>query len=139
MWVSSCLGLLGPTGGLYSGEVLVWDMSHPEDPLLWRTGLTDDTHTDPVYQVRAVGCCVGPGDTIPFLRGWAGLGWAVTGLLLEARQDRGCPLGTGSWQLDSRLQHSQSSQGMSHIPPLAGATHRTLGHSQLHPPPPSCH
>lgn len=38
-------------GGLYSGEVLVWDMSRPEDPLLWRTGLTDDTHTDPVYQV----------------------------------------------------------------------------------------
>lgn len=27
-------------------------MSRPEDPLLWRTGLTDDTHTDPVYQVR---------------------------------------------------------------------------------------
>lgn len=42
-----------PPGGLYSGEVLVWDMSRPEDPLLWRTGLTDDTHTDPVYQVRA--------------------------------------------------------------------------------------
>uniref|UniRef100_A0A452V5K3 WD repeat domain 34 n=1 Tax=Ursus maritimus TaxID=29073 RepID=A0A452V5K3_URSMA len=40
-------------GGLYSGEVLVWDVSNPEDPLLWRTGLTDDTHTDPVYQVRA--------------------------------------------------------------------------------------
>ncbi|XP_006983447.2 cytoplasmic dynein 2 intermediate chain 2 [Peromyscus maniculatus bairdii] len=38
-------------GGLYSGEVLVWDTSRPEDPLLWRTGLTDDTHTDPVYQV----------------------------------------------------------------------------------------
>ncbi|XP_037006151.2 cytoplasmic dynein 2 intermediate chain 2 [Artibeus jamaicensis] len=38
-------------GGLYSGEVLVWDTGHPEDPLLWRTGLTDDTHTDPVYQV----------------------------------------------------------------------------------------
>uniref|UniRef100_A0A8C6RNE8 Cytoplasmic dynein 2 intermediate chain 2 n=3 Tax=Nannospalax galili TaxID=1026970 RepID=A0A8C6RNE8_NANGA len=38
-------------GGLYSGEVLVWDVSRPEDPLLWRTGLTDDTHTDPVYQV----------------------------------------------------------------------------------------
>lgn len=33
----------------------MWDVSHPEDPLLWRTGLTDDTHTDPVYQVRAVG------------------------------------------------------------------------------------
>lgn len=45
---------LGPTGGLYSGEVLVWDLSRPEDPLLWRTGLTDDTHTDPVYQVRQV-------------------------------------------------------------------------------------
>lgn len=42
-------------GGLYSGEVLVWDTSRPEDPLLWRTGLTDDTHTDPVYQVRAAG------------------------------------------------------------------------------------
>ncbi|KAM5259204.1 cytoplasmic dynein 2 intermediate chain 2 isoform 1-T1 [Hipposideros larvatus] len=38
-------------GGLYSGEVLVWDVSRAEDPLLWRTGLTDDTHTDPVYQV----------------------------------------------------------------------------------------
>ncbi|XP_037347351.1 cytoplasmic dynein 2 intermediate chain 2 [Talpa occidentalis] len=38
-------------GGLYSGEVLVWDTGRPEDPLLWRTGLTDDTHTDPVYQV----------------------------------------------------------------------------------------
>ncbi|XP_012876725.1 PREDICTED: WD repeat-containing protein 34 [Dipodomys ordii] len=38
-------------GGLYNGEVLVWDVSRPEDPLLWRTGLTDDTHTDPVYQV----------------------------------------------------------------------------------------
>ncbi|XP_062937820.1 cytoplasmic dynein 2 intermediate chain 2 isoform X3 [Cynocephalus volans] len=41
-------------GGLYSGEVLVWDMSRPEDALLWRTGLTDDTHTDPVYQVLSV-------------------------------------------------------------------------------------
>uniref|UniRef100_A0A8C5KUA4 Cytoplasmic dynein 2 intermediate chain 2 n=1 Tax=Jaculus jaculus TaxID=51337 RepID=A0A8C5KUA4_JACJA len=38
-------------GGLYSGEVLVWDMSRSEDPLLWRTGLTEDAHTDPVYQV----------------------------------------------------------------------------------------
>ncbi|XP_006892550.1 PREDICTED: WD repeat-containing protein 34 [Elephantulus edwardii] len=38
-------------GGLYSGEVVVWDLSRPEDSLLWCTGLTDDTHTDPVYQV----------------------------------------------------------------------------------------
>ncbi|XP_065387015.1 cytoplasmic dynein 2 intermediate chain 2 isoform X2 [Macaca fascicularis] len=42
-------------GGLYSGEVLVWDLSRPEDPLLWRTGLTDDTHTDPVSQRGKVG------------------------------------------------------------------------------------
>lgn len=54
--VSSCPGLLDPAGGLYSGEVLVWDISRPEDPLLWRTGLTDDTHRDPVSQVRAAGC-----------------------------------------------------------------------------------
>ncbi|XP_062815503.1 cytoplasmic dynein 2 intermediate chain 2 isoform X4 [Anolis carolinensis] len=38
-------------GGLFSGEVLVWDTGRLEDPLLWRTGMTDDTHTDPVYQV----------------------------------------------------------------------------------------
>ncbi|KAI6075966.1 WD repeat-containing protein 34 [Aix galericulata] len=39
-------------GGLFSGEVVVWDTSRREDPLIWRTGLTDDTHTDPVYQVN---------------------------------------------------------------------------------------
>uniref|UniRef100_A0A8D2LV42 WD repeat domain 34 n=1 Tax=Varanus komodoensis TaxID=61221 RepID=A0A8D2LV42_VARKO len=38
-------------GGLFSGEVLVWDVSRLEDPLIWRTGMTEDTHTDPVYQV----------------------------------------------------------------------------------------
>ncbi|XP_054853480.1 cytoplasmic dynein 2 intermediate chain 2 isoform X2 [Eublepharis macularius] len=38
-------------GGLFTGEVLVWDTSRIEDPLVWRTGMTDDTHTDPVYQV----------------------------------------------------------------------------------------
>ncbi|OXB72170.1 UNVERIFIED_CONTAM: hypothetical protein H355_000887 [Colinus virginianus] len=38
-------------GGLFSGEVVVWDTSKAEDPLVWRTGMTDDTHTDPVYQV----------------------------------------------------------------------------------------
>nr|XP_060613191.1 cytoplasmic dynein 2 intermediate chain 2 isoform X2 [Anolis sagrei ordinatus] len=38
-------------GGLFNGEVLVWDTGRVEDPLLWRTGMTDDTHTDPVYQV----------------------------------------------------------------------------------------
>ncbi|NXK27792.1 WDR34 protein, partial [Arenaria interpres] len=38
-------------GGLFSGELVVWDTSRTEDPVIWRTGLTDDTHTDPVYQV----------------------------------------------------------------------------------------
>uniref|UniRef100_A0A8D0H4V6 Dynein 2 intermediate chain 2 n=1 Tax=Sphenodon punctatus TaxID=8508 RepID=A0A8D0H4V6_SPHPU len=38
-------------GGLYSGEVLLWDTSRIEDPLVWRTGMTDDSHTDPIYQV----------------------------------------------------------------------------------------
>ncbi|XP_070614987.1 cytoplasmic dynein 2 intermediate chain 2 isoform X4 [Erythrolamprus reginae] len=37
-------------GGLFSGEVLIWDTGRQEDPLIWRTGMTDDTHTDPVYQ-----------------------------------------------------------------------------------------
>ncbi|XP_065709608.1 cytoplasmic dynein 2 intermediate chain 2 [Patagioenas fasciata] len=39
-------------GGLFSGELVVWDTSRTEDPVLWRTGMTDDTHTDPVYQVN---------------------------------------------------------------------------------------
>ncbi|XP_042642742.1 cytoplasmic dynein 2 intermediate chain 2 isoform X2 [Tyto alba] len=39
-------------GGLFSGELVVWDTSRAEDPVIWRTGMTDDTHTDPVYQVN---------------------------------------------------------------------------------------
>ncbi|XP_008489653.2 WD repeat-containing protein 34 [Calypte anna] len=39
-------------GGLFSGELVVWDTSRREDPVIWRTGMTDDTHTDPVYQVN---------------------------------------------------------------------------------------
>lgn len=46
------IGIVILSGGLFSGEVVVWDTSRREDPLIWRTGLTDDTHTDPVYQVR---------------------------------------------------------------------------------------
>ncbi|XP_063265829.1 cytoplasmic dynein 2 intermediate chain 2 isoform X2 [Prinia subflava] len=38
-------------GGLFSGELVVWDTTRTEDPVIWRTGMTDDTHTDPVYQV----------------------------------------------------------------------------------------
>ncbi|XP_054249384.1 cytoplasmic dynein 2 intermediate chain 2 [Indicator indicator] len=41
-------------GGLFSGELLVWDTSRTEDPVVWRTGMTDDTHTEPVYQVSWV-------------------------------------------------------------------------------------
>lgn len=54
-WAAGWGQLGSSAGGLYSGEVLVWDLSRPEDPLLWRTGLTDDTHTDPVYQVSMEG------------------------------------------------------------------------------------
>ncbi|XP_037257069.1 cytoplasmic dynein 2 intermediate chain 2 isoform X2 [Falco biarmicus] len=39
-------------GGLFSGELLVWDTSRTEDAVIWRTGMTDDTHMDPVYQVN---------------------------------------------------------------------------------------
>ncbi|XP_010164767.1 WD repeat-containing protein 34, partial [Antrostomus carolinensis] len=39
-------------GGLFSGELVVWDTSRTEDPMIWRTGMTDDTHSDPVYQVK---------------------------------------------------------------------------------------
>ncbi|NXI45609.1 WDR34 protein, partial [Galbula dea] len=39
-------------GGLFSGELVVWDTSRREDPVIWCTGMTDDTHTDPVYQVH---------------------------------------------------------------------------------------
>ncbi|KAF1537215.1 WD repeat-containing protein 34, partial [Eudyptula albosignata] len=39
-------------GGLFGGELVVWDTSRTEDPVIWRTGMTDDTHTDPVYQVN---------------------------------------------------------------------------------------
>jgi len=53
-----CSELLDPgwfilvlSGGLFSGELVVWDTSRTEDPVVWRTGMTDDTHTDPVYQV----------------------------------------------------------------------------------------
>ncbi|XP_040294075.1 cytoplasmic dynein 2 intermediate chain 2 isoform X1 [Bufo bufo] len=39
-------------GGLFNGEVLVWDTSRTDDPLIGRTGLSIDSHMDPVYQVR---------------------------------------------------------------------------------------
>lgn len=38
-------------GGLYSGEVLVWDTSRSQDLILAQTGMSADTHREPVYQV----------------------------------------------------------------------------------------
>ncbi|XP_005992148.1 WD repeat-containing protein 34 [Latimeria chalumnae] len=38
-------------GGLYNGEVLLWDTSRTDDPLTHRTGLSEDTPTEPVYQI----------------------------------------------------------------------------------------
>lgn len=47
--VSFCLGSFGFVGGLYSGEVLVWDFSRFEDFLFWCIGLIDDIYIDFVY------------------------------------------------------------------------------------------
>ncbi|KAF4098758.1 WD repeat-containing protein 34 [Onychostoma macrolepis] len=41
-------------GGLYSGEVLVWDTSRSQDLILAQTGMSADTHREPVYQVSWV-------------------------------------------------------------------------------------
>lgn len=112
-WVSSCPGPLGPPGGLYSGEVLVWDLSRPEDPLLWRTGLTDDTHTDPVYQVRTAGCGPGQGGSFSFSLSRPLLSRAATGKRVPAWHSQG--RSPGGWQWDSCLWHSWRS-GMSHTP-----------------------
>lgn len=39
-------------GGLYNGEVLVWNCSKTDDPLIARSGISEDTHREPVYQVQ---------------------------------------------------------------------------------------
>ncbi|XP_078082348.1 cytoplasmic dynein 2 intermediate chain 2 [Mustelus asterias] len=39
-------------GGLYNGEVLVWNSSKNDDPLIARSGMSEDTHREPVYQVQ---------------------------------------------------------------------------------------
>lgn len=38
-------------GGLYSGEVLVWDTSRTQDLVLAQTGMSADSHKEPIYQV----------------------------------------------------------------------------------------
>eukprot|EP00062_Callorhinchus_milii_P014871 gi/632964513/ref/XP_007898433.1/ PREDICTED: WD repeat-containing protein 34 [Callorhinchus milii] len=39
-------------GSLYNGEILVWNTSKMDDPLIARSGMSEDTHREPVYQVR---------------------------------------------------------------------------------------
>ncbi|KAG7321153.1 hypothetical protein KOW79_015568 [Hemibagrus wyckioides] len=41
-------------GGLYSGEVMVWDTSRTQDPVLAQTGMCSNTHKEPVYEVKWV-------------------------------------------------------------------------------------
>ncbi len=46
-----CALFMVSLGGLYSGEVLVWDTSRSQDLILAQTGMSADTHREPVYQV----------------------------------------------------------------------------------------
>ncbi|XP_075885564.1 cytoplasmic dynein 2 intermediate chain 2 isoform X2 [Nelusetta ayraudi] len=39
-------------GGLYTGEVVVWDTSGTRDPVLVQTGMSVDGHREPVYHVE---------------------------------------------------------------------------------------
>ncbi|XP_067868221.1 WD repeat-containing protein 34 isoform X2 [Heterodontus francisci] len=39
-------------GGLFNGEVLVWNSCKTDDPLIARSGMSEDTHREPVYQVQ---------------------------------------------------------------------------------------
>uniref|UniRef100_A0A673ARK2 Uncharacterized protein n=1 Tax=Sphaeramia orbicularis TaxID=375764 RepID=A0A673ARK2_9TELE len=41
-------------GGLYSGEVVVWDTSRTQDTVLAQTGMSADSHREPVYKVSWV-------------------------------------------------------------------------------------
>lgn len=41
-------------GALYSGEVVVWDTNLIQDPVVAQTGLSADSHREPVYQVSWV-------------------------------------------------------------------------------------
>lgn len=41
-------------GGLYSGEVVVWDTSRSQDSVLAQTGMSADSHREPVYEVSWV-------------------------------------------------------------------------------------
>lgn len=47
----NCVCAAVAAGGLYSGEVVVWDTSRTQDPVLVQTGMSADSHREPVYQV----------------------------------------------------------------------------------------
>lgn len=38
-------------GGLYNGRVVVWDTSQTDDPVLAQTGISADSHREPVCEV----------------------------------------------------------------------------------------
>lgn len=46
-----CLYTAVAAGGLYSGEVVVWDTSRTKDPVLVQSGMSADSHREPVYHV----------------------------------------------------------------------------------------
>lgn len=46
-----CVYTAVAAGGLYSGEVVVWDTSRTKDPVLVQSGMSADSHREPVYHV----------------------------------------------------------------------------------------
>ncbi|KAJ8346495.1 hypothetical protein SKAU_G00278960 [Synaphobranchus kaupii] len=88
------------TGGLYSGEVVVWDTSRSQDIMLAQTGMSEDTHRDPVYQVHWVSAG---------RRGeWAVLSAGTGGrvLLWNVGEDGRLALSTGYALLRQQVPHS---------------------------------
>ena len=48
--VCVCLFVSVVLGGLYSGDVVVWDTSKSQDSLMAQTGMSAQSHREPVYQ-----------------------------------------------------------------------------------------
>ncbi|KAL4609563.1 WD repeat-containing protein 34 [Arapaima gigas] len=76
-------------GGLYTGEVVVWDTNQIQDPVLAKTGMSPDTHRDPVCQV----CWVPSGRRGEFAVLSAGCGGRV--LLWTIREQSALVLSAG--------------------------------------------
>ncbi|XP_068190095.1 cytoplasmic dynein 2 intermediate chain 2 isoform X2 [Antennarius striatus] len=64
-------------GGLHSGEVVVWDTRRTQDPLLAQTGMSADSHREPVYQVAWVPLQRGDLGVLSACSGGRVLLWAV--------------------------------------------------------------